>query len=387
MPDAARPLYLDHHATTPLDARVLAAMDPYLRDEFGNAASRTHAYGWRAEAAVENAREKIASSLGAEPREIVFTSGATESNNIALLGSARARRARGRDGVVTLATEHAAVLDPARRLASEGFRVEVLPVGPDGVVDLDRVRAAVDDRTAIVSASAANNEIGVLQPLDAIGAIAREAGAWLHTDAAQAAGRLALRMDEQPIELLSLSGHKLYGPKGVGVLFVRARRPRVVPEPIVYGGGHERGFRSGTLPVAACVGLARALELCLAEREAEQARLARMRDALWERLARELDGIRCNGLGAPRLAANLSVSFERVDIDKLLLALPDLALSTGSACSSARPEPSHVLAAIGLPPRLARASLRFGLGRTTSDDDVAYAAGRVVEAVRRLRAS
>lgn len=385
MPDAARPLYLDHHATTPLDPRVLDAMDPFLRDEFGNAASRTHAYGWRAEAAVESARERIAAALGAEPREIVFTSGATESNNIAVLGAARARRAHGRDGVVALATEHRAVLDPLRALEREGFRTAVLPVGSDGLVDLDRLRDAVDERTALVSAMAANNEIGVLQPLDAIGAIAREAGAWLHSDAAQAAGRLAFDLAAQPIELLSLSGHKLYGPKGVGALFVRARRPRVRPEPIQYGGGHERGLRSGTLPVALCVGLARALELCLAEREAEQARLARLRDGLWERLAAELDGVRCNGLGAPRLAANLSVSIEGVDVDKLLLALPDLALSTGSACSSAQPEPSHVLSAIGLPPRLARASLRFGLGRATSEDDVAYAAARVVEAVRGLR--
>ncbi|MCA9512328.1 MAG: cysteine desulfurase, partial [Myxococcales bacterium] len=268
MPDAARPLYLDHHATTPLDPRVLDAMDPFLRDEFGNAASRTHAYGWRAEAAVESARERIAAALGAEPREIVFTSGATESNNIAVLGAARARRAHGRDGVVALATEHRAVLDPLRALEREGFRTAVLPVGPDGLVDLDRLRDAVDERTALVSAMAANNEIGVLQPLDAIGAIAREAGAWLHSDAAQAAGRLAFDLAAQPIELLSLSGHKLYGPKGVGALFVRARRPRVRPEPIQYGGGHERGLRSGTLPVALCVGLARALELCLEEREA-----------------------------------------------------------------------------------------------------------------------
>lgn len=383
--DSPMPIYLDHHATTPLDERVLEAMDPYLRADFGNAASRTHVYGWRAEAAVEEARERIADGLGAEAREIVFTSGATEANNIALLGSARARRGHRRIGVVTVATEHPAVLDPARALEAEGFRVNVLPVESNGLVDLDALRAAVDESTAVVSVMAANNEIGVLQPLAETAAISREAGAWFHSDAAQAAGRLDLRVDRDPIDMLSISGHKLYGPKGIGVLYLRATRPRVRPQPILYGGGHERGLRSGTLPVAQCVGLARAFELCLEEREAETKRLEELRDALWLRIESELSGVRCNGQDAPRLAGNLNVAFEGVDADKLLLALPELALSTGSACSSARPEPSHVLAALGLADGLARASLRFGLGRSTSAADIEFVGDRLIEAVRMQR--
>ena len=382
---SSMPIYLDHHATTPIDERVLEAIDPYLRADFGNAASRTHVYGWRAEAAVEEARESIAAGLGAEVREIVFTSGATEANNLALLGSARARRGQSRTGVVTVATEHPAVLDPARALEAEGFRVDVLPVASNGLVDLDALRAAVDESTAVVSVMAANNEIGVLQPLAEIAAISREAGAWFHSDAAQAAGRIDLRVDRDPIDLLSISSHKLYGPKGVGVLYLRATRPRVRPQPILYGGGHERGLRSGTLPVALCVGLARAFELCLEEREAETKRLEELRDALWLRIESELGGVRCNGLNAPRLAGNLNVAFEGVDADKLLLALPEFALSSGSACSSARPEPSHVLAALGLRDAVARASIRFGLGRSTTAADLHFVGDRLIEAVRMQR--
>jgi cysteine desulfurase len=380
------PVYLDHHATTPVDPRVLEAMLPYLSDEFGNAASRSHAYGWRAEAAVERARGDVAAALGARDSEIVFTSGATEANNLALLGAFRRRHGRGRDGMVTLATEHPAVLDPLAALEREGARVEVVPVERDGRVDLERLRCAVDERTAVVSVMAANNEIGVLQPLDAIGQIARQAGAWFHTDAAQAGGRLALRTDEQAIDLLSLSGHKLYGPKGVGVLFVRGRRPRVQLEPLMYGGGHERGLRSGTLPVALIVGFAAALRLALEEREAEWRRLTALRDGLWQRLDGSLDGLHWNGAREQRLPGNLNVSIDGVDIDRLLLALPELAVSTGSACSSAKPEPSHVLLALGLSEVLARSSLRFGLGRSTTAEDADFAAGRVIEAVRAQRA-
>ena len=379
------PVYLDHHATTPLDTRVLDAMRPYLTEDFGNAASRSHAYGWRAEAAVAQARASLAEALGAREREVIFTSGATEANNLALLGAVRQRRARGRTGVVTLATEHPAVLDPAAALAREGAEVRVLPVAEDGRLDIDRLREAVDERTAVVSVMAANNEIGVLQPLGEVAAIARDAGAWLHCDAAQAAGRLSLRVDEVGIDLLSLSGHKLYGPKGIGALYVRGSRPRVQLEPILYGGGHEGGLRSGTLPVALVVGLAKALELALAEREAEWARLSALRDDLWERLRGALGGLRCNGALQERLPGNLNVSIEGVEVEKLLLALPDLALSTGSACSSAKPEPSHVLLALGLPEALARASLRFGLGRATTAEEVEFAADRVIEAVRAQR--
>lgn len=376
------PVYLDHHATTPVDPRVVEAMLPFLTEDFGNAASRSHAYGWRAEAAVEQARAAVATALGAREGEIVFTSGATEANNLALLGAVRRRRATGRDGVVTLATEHPSVLDPVRALAREGARVEVLPVGRDGRIDLEALRRAVDERTAVVSVMAANNEIGVLQPLDEIGAIAREAGAWFHCDAAQAAGRLSLRVDELPVDLLSLSGHKLYGPKGVGALFVRGRRPRVQLEPILYGGGHERGLRSGTLPVPLIVGLARAFGLALEERESEWTRLAGLRDGLWQRLRTELDSVHCNGDLTARLPGNLNVSIEGADIEKLLVALPDLAVSTGSACSSALPEPSHVLLALGLSEPLARASLRFGLGRWTTPEEVDFAAQRVIAEVR-----
>ena len=287
--------------------------------------------------------------------------------------------------MVALATEHPAVLDPLAALAREGHDVEIVPVESDGLVDLERLRAVIDDRTAVVSAMTANNEIGVLQPVAEIGSLAREAGAWFHSDAAQAVGRLSVRVDREPIDLLSLSGHKLYGPKGVGALFVRARGPRVVLEPILYGGGHERGLRSGTLPVALIVGLAKALELALLEREAEWGRLAALRDSLWRRLSSELEGVHCNGSLTQRLPGNLNVSFEDVEIDKLLLALPDLALSTGSACSSARPEPSHVLLALGLAEPLARASLRFGLGRSTTAADLETAADRVIETVRTQR--
>jgi len=383
---ARSPVYLDHHATTPVDPRVLEAMLPYLSEEFGNAASRSHAYGWRAEAAVARARGDVAAALGARESEIVFTSGATEANNLALLGAFRRRCQRGRDGMVTLATEHPAVLDPLAALGREGARVEVVEVERDGRVNLERLRSVVDERTAVVSVMAANNEIGVLQPLDAIGQIARQSGAWFHTDAAQAGGRLALRTDEQAIDLLSLSGHKLYGPKGVGVLFVRGSRPRVQLEPLMYGGGHERGLRSGTLPVALIVGFAAALRLALEEREEEWSRLAALRDGLWQRLEQGLDGLHWNGAREPRLPGNLNVSIDGVDIDRLLLSLPELAVSTGSACSSAKPEPSHVLLALGLSEPLARSSLRFGLGRSTTAQDADFAAERVIEAVRAQRA-
>jgi cysteine desulfurase len=378
-----RPIYLDHHATTPIDPRVLDAMMPWLREDFGNAASTTHAYGWRAEAAVEDARERLATAIGAEPREIVFTSGATESNNLALLGAADASRRR---HVVSVETEHPAVLDPCRHLEARGYEVTLLRVDRDGLVDPDRVAAALRDDTLIVSVMAANNEIGVLQPIDAIGRACRARGVLFHTDAAQAAGRIPLDVSADAIDLLSVSGHKIYGPKGVGALFVRARRPRARLAPRQFGGGHERGLRSGTLPVPLVVGMARALELCLAEREAETARLRDLRERLWHGLRAGLDGVRLNGHPERRLAANLNVSIEGVDGTRLLLALPGLAVSSGSACASAKAEPSHVLRALGLSEPLARASLRFGLGRGTTAEEVDRAVEQVVEAVRKERA-
>ncbi len=381
---AGLPIYLDHHATTPLDPRVLDAMLPYLREDFGNAASHGHVFGWRAEAAVEDARERVAVAIGALPREIVFTSGATESNNLAILGAARANRGRG-DRLITVATEHLAVLDPVRHLESAGFRTTLLPVGADGLVEPERVASAIDSGTLLVSVMAANNEIGVLQPLEEIGRICSERGVMLHSDAAQAVGKVPIRVGDLGVALMSISGHKVYGPKGVGALYVRSRRPRASLEPIIHGGGHERGLRSGTLPVPLIVGLAKALELCVEEMEPESKRLLELRDRLWHQLNGELDGLHLNGHRDLRLPGNLNVSFEGADIDRLLLSLKGLAVSTGSACTSATPGPSHVLAALGLPDSLARASLRFGLGRGTSDEEIDRAAALVIAAVREQR--
>lgn len=382
----AKPIYLDHHATTPLDPRVLDAMLPWFTDDFGNAASRTHSYGWRAEAAVDDARERIASAIGAASREIVFTSGATESNNLALLGAAEAT-ARRSAHFVTLVTEHSSVLDPLRHLESQGHAVTWLDVDRDGLVDAAQIEAAIRDDTLLVSVMAANNEIGVLQPIGEIGAICRARGVLFHSDAAQAAGRIDLDVDRESIDLLSISAHKLYGPKGVGALFVRARRPRARIAPRQFGGGHERGLRPGTLPVPLIVGMARALELCIEERDAENVRLSALRDRLRERISGALDGVRVNGHAERRLAANLNLAFAGVDGAKLLLALGGVAVSSGSACSSAKPEPSHVLVAIGVPEPQTRASLRFGLGRGTRVEDVDRAADLVIEAVRKQRSS
>jgi len=379
------PVYLDHHATTPTDPRVVDAMRPYFEDDFGNAASRTHVFGWRAEAAVEAARETLARSIGAKsPSEIIFTSGATESNNLALKGLARVTRAP-RDHIVTVATEHHAVLDPCRALEGEGFALTVLPVGGDGRVDPDQVARAINPRTALVSVMAANNEIGTLQPLAEIGRICREQGVAFHSDAAQAVGKIPLDVEAAQLDLLSFCAHKLYGPKGVGALYVRARRPRLRIEPLFHGGGHERGLRSGTLPVPLIVGFAKAAELAVAEREGEAARLGALRERLWQRLRNELDGLRRNGAPDHSLPGNLSVCFAAVEASSLMLALPELALSSGSACSSAMPEPSHVLAALGLGPELVNSALRFGLGRATSAEEIDFAAERVIHEVRRLR--
>ncbi len=376
------PVYLDHHATTPLDERVLEAMLPYLREEYGNAASRTHPYGWRAEAAVESARERLADMLGArDPSEIVFTSGATESNNLALLGLAEADSRRRH--LVTVATEHPSVLDPCRALARRGFAVDVLEVDAGGLIAPDGVARALRDDTLVVSVMVANNEIGVLQPVREIAGLCRERGIAFHSDAAQAAGKLELSAEGDGIDLLALSGHKLYGPKGVGLLVVRKHgRPRLRLEPRQYGGGHEGGLRSGTLPVASIVGLARALELCLAERELEAIRLAALRDRLHAELAAALPGrVILNGDAKARLPGNLNVSFAQIDGDRLLADLRGIAVSSGSACSSALPEPSPVLLALGRSPELAKASLRFGLGRGTTPSHVTLAVESVLAAV------
>ncbi len=381
-----KPVYLDYHATTPVDPRVVEAMTPYFSDKFGNPSSKTHKYGWDAAEAVQRAREQVAALVGASAKEIVFTSGGTEANNLAILGAARAvRRSGARDGIVTVATEHSSVIDSCRYLEGNGFKVTFLPVDRDGLVDLNRLSEAVDDRTILVSVMAANNEIGVLQPLGEIAAIVSSSGALLHSDAVQAAGKIPLDVPGLGIDLASVSSHKIYGPKGVGALIVRRRKPPIAIEPLVHGGGQEQGLRPGTLNVPGIVGLGRAAEICRQELVIESQRLRALRDRLLAELHAGLDGLEVNGSLERRLPQNLNVSVARVEPEALLLGLSDLAVSTGSACASGAGAPSHVLQALGVDDGLVRASIRFGLGRFTTDEDVTFAAGRVVQVVRHLR--
>jgi cysteine desulfurase len=378
-----RPIYLDHHATTPVDARVVEAMAPYWSEDYGNPASASHLYGWRAEAAVEAAREELAAAIGAaDPREIVFTSGTTESDNLAIAGLARAGRRR---RIVTSAIEHPAVLDTARALEAEGFACSELPVDADGLVDPARVRDALDADTAIVSVGAANSEIGTLQPLAAIASLCREAGVPFHTDAAQAVGKVPFDVRRDGIDLASFCAHKLYGPKGIGALYVRRGAPRLKLAPLLHGGGHERGLRSGTLPVPLIVGFARAVALCLEDLDAEAARLRALRDRLWAGLRERLAGVALNGHAERRLPGNLNVSFEGVRAEALLAKLRDVALSTGSACASARGEPSHVLRALGLPSERVHGALRFGIGRANTADEIDHVVDRVADEVESAR--
>ena len=380
-----RPVYLDFHATTPVDPRVLEAMLPFFSDHFGNPASKQHPFGWEAQKAVDAARGQIAALIGASPAEIVFTSGATESNNLAIKGAAHALRDRG-DHIITVATEHKSVLDSCKRLEEEGCRVTRLGVDRRGFVDLDELRAAISDRTVLVSVMAANNEIGALQPLAAIGKIAQERGVLFHTDAAQAAGKIPLDVAAMGIDLLSLTGHKYYGPKGSGALYVRRRKPKLQLSCQIDGGGHENGLRSGTLNVPGIVGLGRAAEICREEMPAESARLSRLRDRLLAGLEQGIDGVRVNGpSNEQRLPHNLHVSFDGVEGEALVMALGDVAVSTGSACSSGSQAPSHVLQAIGATGDRAGASIRFGLGRPTTDADVDAAIEHVTTVVRGLR--
>ncbi len=378
------PIYLDYHATTPLDPRVLTAMLPYLTEHFGNAASRTHSYGLRAEAAVNVAREAVAEALGAEPKEIVFTSGATESDNLAVLGAARANRGKG-DHVVTSAIEHRAVLDPCRQLEREGFRVTYVPPDRTGLTTAEAVGAALSEKTVLVSVMAANNEIGTLNPVGEIGRLCKERGVLFHTDAVQALEKVPLSVHGVGVDLLSVSAHKICGPKGVGALFVRSVNPRVRMEPILYGGGHERGLRSGTLNVPGVVGLGSATRLAAEEMEPERARVKALRDRLEARLLAEIPGAFVNGHPTERLAGNLNVCLPGVTADAVMMEVRELAVSAGSACTSATPEPSHVLRGIGLEPGEANASIRFGLGRFTTREEVEAAADRIVAAVARLR--
>ncbi|MEO0946961.1 MAG: aminotransferase class V-fold PLP-dependent enzyme [Cyanobacteria bacterium J06641_5] len=376
------PIYLDCHATTPLDDRVLATMLPYFSDRFGNPASAGHHYGWEAAAAVKLAREEIAAAIGATPEEILFTSGATEANNLAIKGIAEAHMSRGQH-LITVATEHEAVLAPCRYLEKLGFRVTVLPVTESGLVDVATLSEAIAPDTTLVSVMAANNEIGVLQPLTEIGALCRKRGVPFHTDAAQAIGKIPLDVAAQTIDLLSLTAHKLYGPKGIGALYVR-RPVQIAPQ--LHGGGQERQLRPGTLAPAQIIGLAKAITLGRTEMHSERERLSALRDRLWHTLARDLDGVILNGDLEQRLPGNLNVSFEGVDGNALLLGLQKkLAISAGSACTSATGKPSHVLTALGRSKNLALASVRFGLGRLTTDDEIDRAAAHTITTVRELR--
>ena len=378
------PVYLDYNATTPVDRRVLDAMMPYLTGEFGNAASRSHAYGWRAEAAVESAREQVAALIGASAREIVWTSGATESNNLALKGAAAMYRKRG-NHIVTCATEHRAVLDPCRRLAEEGFEVACLGVDRHGRVDPARVADAITDRTILLSIMAANNETGTLHPVAEIGRIAKRRGVLFHCDATQAVGRVGVDVEAMGIDLLSMSAHKIYGPKGAGCLYVRRRSPRVRLVCQMDGGGHERGLRSGTLNVPGIVGLGAAAEICRREMADEAPRLAALRDRLHRGIDAGLDSVALNGHPAERLANTLNLSFAYVEGEALMMKLKNVASSSGSACTSESREPSHVLKALGVGEDLINSSLRFSVGRNTTEEEVDFALEEILHGVRELR--
>jgi cysteine desulfurase len=378
-----RPIYLDCHSTTPVDDRVMAAMLPFFTQHFGNPASTTHEYGWSAESAVTRSREAIAAAIGAEPTEIIFTSGATEANNLAIKGVAESQHSRGRH-IVTVATEHNAVLDPCRYLATLGFEITILLVQPDGLIDLVAFAAALRDDTILVSVMMANNEIGVLQPIAEIGAICHDRGIWFHTDAAQAIGKIPIDVQAMHIDLMSLTAHKIYGPKGIGALYVRRKNPRVTIAPQLHGGGHERGMRSGTLYPPQIVGMAEAITIAITSMTPENQRIGELRDRLWAGI-QTLDGITLNGHATQRLAGNLNVSVAGVDGNALLLGLRSaIAVSSGSACTAAKIEPSHVLQALGLADELAYSSVRFGIGRFNTAAEIERASAVFGEVVRGL---
>jgi cysteine desulfurase len=383
--DETMPIYLDYQATTPVDERVLAVMLPWFTEKFGNPHSRDHRHGWVAEEAVEAARAKVAALIGATPKEIVFTSGATESNNLAVKGVAEAA-GDDRRHVVTCVTEHKCVLESCRRLEERGFAVTRLPVRPNGLIDMDALSAAVTERTALVSIMAVNNEIGVIQPIDAIGRLCRERGAKFHTDAAQAAGKIRLDVNAMSIDLLSISGHKLYGPKGIGVLYVR-RRPRVPIVAQMDGGGQERGLRSGTVPTPLAVGLGEACAIAAAEMTAEAERLRALRDRFLATLREAVPDVHLHGDMEQRIPGNLNLSFPDIDGQDLMMRLTGLSVSTGSACTSATVGPSHVLSALGVEQRLLHNALRIGFGRPTTGDEVDKAAAMIASAVRSLRSA
>lgn len=379
-----QPIYLDYQATTPLDPRVLEAMMPYFTYKFGNPHSRSHSYGWEAEEGVEKARAQVAKLIGADEKEVIFTSGATESNNLAIRGVAEFYKDR-RNHVVTTVTEHKCVLDTCRHLEQNGFEVTYLPVQKNGIVDLDALRAAITDKTVVVSIMAVNNEIGVIQPLAEIGKICREKKVFFHTDAAQAAGKIPLDVEAMNIDLMSISGHKIYGPKGIGALYVR-RKPRVRLVPLIVGGGQERGFRSGTLPTPLCVGLGEAAAICMKEMDGEAKRLKKLQERMLKGLNSKLTDIVLNGDLEHRIPGNLNISFAYVEGESLMMGIKGLSVSSGSACTSASLEPSYVLRALGVEEDMAHTSLRIGLGRFTTEQEVDTAVDELVRHVNKLRA-
>ncbi len=379
-----KPIYLDYQATTPMDPRVLDAMMPYFTEKFGNPHSRNHLFGWEAEDGVEAAREQIAQLIGADAKEIVFTSGATESNNLAIKGVAQFYKDK-KNHIVTCVTEHKCVLDSCRHLEQEGFTVTYLPVKQNGLIDLEELKAAITDKTALVSIMMVNNEIGVIQPASEIGKICRERGVFFHTDAAQSAGKMPIDVEAMNIDLLSISGHKIYGPKGIGALYVR-RKPRVRLQALISGGGQERGMRSGTLPTPLCVGLGKACEIARLEMGAEDARLHKLQDRFLNGIRKELDEIYVNGDMQQRIPGNLNISFAFVEGESLMMGIKNLSVSSGSACTSASLEPSYVLRALGVEEELAHTSLRLGFGRFTTEAEVDIAVRDITTAVKKLRA-
>src|SRR5579863_2166921 len=378
------PIYMDNHATTPVDPRVFEAMRPYLTNIFGNSASRNHSFGWEAEEATEKARKQIASLIGATAKEIVFTSGATESNNLALKGVAEMYGEKG-NHIITAATEHKAILDTCKHLEKNGIRVTYLPLQANGLIDLDMLKDSITDKTVLISIMYANNEIGVIQPMAEIGRIAHERGVLFHSDGVQAVGKVPVNVIKDNIDILSLTGHKLYGPKGVGALYVRRKGPRVQLAAQMDGGGHERGMRSGTLNVPSIAGFGEACAIAQREMPEESKRLSFLRDKLRRHLESELDEVYINGTMESRLPHNLNISFAYVEGESLLMGINDVAVSSGSACTSATLEPSYVLKALGAGDDLAHSSIRFGLGRFNTEEEVDYVSAKVIDVVKKLR--
>jgi cysteine desulfurase len=378
-----QPIYLDYQATTPMDPRVLEAMMPYFTYKFGNPHSRSHSYGWEAEEGVEKARGQLAKLIGADEKEVIFTSGATESNNLAIRGVAEFYKDR-KNHIVTTVTEHKCVLDTCRHLEQNGFEVTYLPVQKNGLIDLEELRAAITDKTVVVSIMAVNNEIGVIQPLEEIGKICREKKTFFHTDAAQAAGKIPLDVEAMNVDMMSISGHKIYGPKGIGALYVR-RKPRVRLVPLIVGGGQERGFRSGTLPTPLCVGLGEAAEICMKEMDGEATRLKKLQERMLKGLNAKLSEIYVNGDLEHRIPGNLNISFAHVEGESLMMGIKSLSVSSGSACTSASLEPSYVLRALGVEEEMAHTSLRIGLGRFTTEQEIDTAVADLVHHVTKLR--